>query len=717
LKTIEVSPQAAQPTPEPAPRSGTLALLVREGKKASNLRDWGFEVVAVEDDAEALQLIPRLSPDVVLVGMGSSEASRTRAHGLVRAIRSARGPATPVVLVPRRRGTDDEELAFQAGATDVWPEDLGPVAWKKRLRFVVDAARAFDQLSRSSQKLERAKRLARIATWEWDLGSNRVCWSEELRSLLSRSEPGEPAGIDAMLEMVHPSDRDRVAQKISESIRERRAFRFDHRAVRFDGTELVVHQEGDVVSNESGEPVLVDAVVVDVTEIKKAELQIHSLANYDALTGLPNRLSFLDLLENACFRDERSGGAVAVALLDIDRFKEVNESLGHRAGDALLKEVAERVLSSVRKGDCVAREGNSFLRTVARHGGDEFLVMLSDVEEAHDAARAARRILESLRRPFQIDGREVFVTGSIGIAFASGGATPTGELLRQAEIAMYSAKGQGRDTFQFFDDSMNRAVVERFEIESRLRHSLELGELALFYQPLVSARTRKLVGVEALLRWHHPVKGLLTADSFVPLAEETGLIVPIGRWVLRTACEQLRLWHKEGLGPMRLAVNLSPRELRAPGFVATLAKILEETETRPDQLELELTERGVMGNDRRTVEVLLRLKEIGVRLAVDDFGTGNTTFQYLKNFPLTTIKIDKSFTQGIANDARDAAITKALLAMAQRLELNVVAEGVEDEAQLSFLGAHECNEVQGYLFGKPIPASSLTALLKEQSIR
>jgi diguanylate cyclase (GGDEF)-like protein/PAS domain S-box-containing protein len=713
---MEVDPHGKVPSLE-APRCDTLALLVRESRKTASLREAGFEVVSVEEDAKALDLMARLSPDVVLIGTGSSEASQTRAHELVRAIRASRGPSTPVILLTRRRGPDDQELAFQAGATDVWPEDARELTWKKRLRFVVDASRAFDQLSRSSQKLERAKRLARIATWEWDLGSNRVSWSEELRSLLSRNESGETAGIEAMLEMVHPSDRERVAQKISESVRERRSFRFDHRALRFDGTELVVHQEGDVVSNASGEAVLVDAVVVDVTEIKRAELQIHSLANYDTLTGLPNRLSFLDLLEHARFRDERSGRAVAVALLDIDRFKDVNEGLGHSAGDELLKEVAARLLNSVRKGDCVAREGDSFLRTVARHGGDEFLVMLSDVEEAHGAARAARRILESLRRPFQIGGREVFVTGSIGIAFTSGGVTPTAELLRQAEIAMYSAKGQGRDTFQFFDDSMNAAVLERFEIESRLRHCLELEELTLYYQPLVSARTRELVGVEALLRWHHPVKGLLTADSFVPLAEETGLIVPIGRWVLRTACEQLRRWRLSGFGSLRLAVNLSPRELRAPGFVANLAKVLEETETRPGQLELELTERGVMGNDRRTVEVLHRLKEIGVRLAVDDFGTGNTTFQYLKNFPLTTIKIDKCFTRGIANDAKDAAITKALLAMAQRLELNVVAEGVEDEAQFSFLGANECNEVQGYLFGRPTAAANLTALLKERSIR
>jgi diguanylate cyclase (GGDEF)-like protein len=697
-----------------APSARNLALLVNESKRGPAIEDAGFDVVA-SDSNGARELFTRLSPDVVVVGTGATDSSMARALALVRDIRGlVQGAATPVVVLTNGRAAEDIELAYAAGATDVWIEGAGEVVWKKRLPFLVNAARAFDDLSRSSRKLERAKRLARFATWEWDLASHRVAWSEELRYLLARNAPAEARGLDAVLAMVGECDRSRVAEKIAECIKERRPFRFDHRAVRPDGTELVLHQEGDVVVGGSPDEVMVEAVVIDVTEIKKAELQIHSLANYDSLTGLLNRLSFLRLLENAQARRERSGGPIAVALLDMDRFKEVNESLGHGAGDLLLKEVAARLLSSVRKGDCVAREGDAFVRTVARQGGDEFLIMLSDVNEAHHAALAGRRILDAMRRPFRVEDREVFATASIGIAFAQHGVAGTEELLRQAEIAMYSAKEQGRNGIQFFDESMNQAVVERFEVENRLRKAVARGELLLHYQPLVRARSREIVGVEALVRWQHPVRGLLSADEFVPLAEETGLIVGIGRWVLKTACQQLRIWREEGVSPLRLSVNLSPRELRAPGFVASLAKILEETETHPAQLELELTERGVVGNDGRTLEVLLRLKEIGVRLAVDDFGTGNTTFQYLKHFPLTTIKIDKSFTGGIASDPKDAAITKALLAMAHRLDLNVVAEGVENEAQFSFLGENECDEVQGYLFGRPIPANELFRVLADR---
>ncbi len=702
-------------------RARNLALLVNERKGRAAIEEAGFEVVSCDDSMDARELFARLSPDVVLVGTGATDSSLARALAFVRDIRGGgRSAATPVVMLTEALSAEALELAYAAGATDVWIDGAGEVVWKKRLPFVVNAARAFDDLSRSGRKLERARRLARFATWEWDLATERVTWSEELRYLLARPAPAGTNGLEAVLSMVDECDRAMVKDTISESVKERRPFRFDHRATRPDGTEVVLHQEGDVVVGSADNRLTVEAVVVDVTEIKKAELQIESLANYDSLTGLLNRPSFLGLLENARARTERSGGPIAVALLDMDRFKEVNESLGHCAGDQLLKEVASRLQSAVRKGDCVARERDSFVRSVARQGGDEFLILLSDVDEAHHVAQAARRVLDVLRRPFKVGDREVFATASIGIAFAREGSGGTEELLRQAEIAMYSAKEQGRNTIQFFDESMNQAVVERFEVENWLRRAVSNKELVLHYQPLVRARSRQIVGVEALVRWKHPVRGLLSADEFVPLAEETGLIVEIGRWVLKTACQQLAAWRREGRAPLRLSVNLSPRELRAQGFVASLAKILEETETHPSQLELELTERGVVGNDSRTLEVLLRLKEIGVRLAVDDFGTGNTTFHYLKNIPLTTLKIDKSFTRGIASDPKDAAITKALLAMAHRLELNVVAEGVENETQLSFLGENECDEVQGYLFGKPIPASELSRdsrVLKNSSAR
>lgn len=687
-----------------------LALVLGVTDQLSVFEQAGFEIVVAADATQAIALLASSATDIVVIGMAgmNGEAASDR----LSVVEASCAKSRPVVVLTDGKHGSDVERAYQAGATDVWLATAGPEILKRRLQFLLEATRAFAELHRSSAKLERAQRLARFATWEWNLQSDHVHWSSELRQLLESYGP-DATGIDAVLEMVHPAERTLVQRQISEALERQVSFSFDHRVARNDNSELVLHQEAEVRLDDTGAVVHIDGFAVDVTALKRAEVQIHTLANYDPVTGLPNRVSFLERVGDACERVVRRPGSVAVALMDIDRFKDVNEGLGHSVGDQLLRDIAERLGRSVRKGDLVARENDSL---IARRGGDEFLMLLSDVDEAHHAAIAARRILDSVSRPFRVAGKEIHITGSIGIAVSELATPKPDDLVRHAEIAMYRAKEAGGNTFQFFDAPMHRNVLERFDTENRLRRAMARKELTLFYQPLVHTRSRSFAGVEALLRWNHPTRGLLTADTFVPLAEETGLIVPIGRWVLRTACEQLKKWSAEGYGSMRLAVNLSPRELRAAGLVATLAKILEETGVQPGQLEIEITERGVMQNDEVTLDVLLRLQKMGVRLAVDDFGTGHTTFHYLKNFPLNTLKIDKSFTQGIAIDGKDAAITKALLAMAHRLELNVVAEGVENEAQMSFLGEHLCDEVQGYLFGKPIPASELARALERYDI-
>jgi diguanylate cyclase (GGDEF)-like protein len=697
---------------EPIGDEQPLAFVVDAQAHVKVIEGAGFDVASVDGVLEAATLLRRIVPDIVIVGMRTGESAHD-ALAVVRTTRESCHPAgMPVVVVTDEARANDIELAYSAGATDVWLISSGPVILKQRLRFLMTATQAFEQLGRSSQKLERAQRLARFATWEWCFQTGHVRWSSELRHLLASCGP-DAAGLDAVMEMVHPAERARVAHHLSEGIEHRSSFTFDHRALRNDGSELVLHQEAELILDDTGSVIGIDGFAVDITALKTAEGQLHSLANYDRLTGLPNRMSFLDHVTRACERAERRSDSAAVALLDIDRFRGINDSLGHRAGDQLLRDVADRLARCLRKGDFVAREGDGML---ARRGGDEFLMLLSDVEEAHHVAIAARRILESLSRPFRVAGKEIHLTGSIGIALTDDTAPEAEELIRHAEIAMYNAKNSGGNNFEFFDAPMNRKIVERFDMEERLRRAMAREELILFYQPLVNTQTRTLVGVEALIRWNHPTRGLLSADEFIPLAEETGIIVPIGRWVVRTACEQLRRWRTQGYRSMRLSVNVSPRELRAPGFIASMASILEETEIRPGQLEVEITERGVMRNDQPTLDVLLHLRGMGVRLAVDDFGTGYTMFHYLKHFPLNTLKIDKSFTRGIVVDGKDAAITKALLAMAHRFELNVVAEGVENEAQLSFLGQNRCDEVQGYLFGKPIPAEELARTLREYAV-
>jgi diguanylate cyclase (GGDEF)-like protein len=449
-------------------------------------------------------------------------------------------------------------------------------------------------------------------------------------------------------------------------------------------------------------------------EVRKSRESLEKLAYFDRLTALPNRVMFRELLGHELARGQRSESPVAVVLLDIDRFKEINESRGYKTGDQLLEMVAARLLQGLRKTDYVARGADGAGAPVARQGGDEFALMLTDLAQLDDAGRVAQRILQCLVQPFVLGGEEIYVTASVGIAVAPDDGSDVDSLLQSAETAMYCAKRQGGNTFQFYTHSMNVAMVKRLDLEGNLRRALERDQLVLFYQPLIDISSRQLVGMEALLRWMHHDLGMVSPGEFIPIAEETGLIVPIGRWVLRTASEQLHRWHSEGFGWLRMAVNIANRQLREPGFVDDVQEILSETGLQPNLLELEVTESSVMKNDSKTLEALQDLQEIGVRLAVDDFGTGHSVLTYLRDFPLDTLKIDRSFINGVGTEGKDAAITSAVIAMAHRLDLRVVAEGVETEDQLSFLTRHDCDECQGFLFSRPVPANEIAEILADE---
>lgn len=449
-------------------------------------------------------------------------------------------------------------------------------------------------------------------------------------------------------------------------------------------------------------------------EVRESRESLEQLAHFDRLTALPNRAMFRELLGHELARSQRSQTPVAALLLDIDRFKEINESRGYKLGDQLLEMVAARLLQGLRKTDYVARSADGKSAPVARQGGDEFALMLTDLAQLDDAGRVAQRLLQSLVQPFVLGGEEIFVTASIGIAIAPNDGSEVDSLLQSAETAMYCAKKEGGNNFQFYAESMNVAMLKRLDLEANLRRSVERDQLVLFYQPLIDISTRQLVGMEALLRWMHHDLGLVAPGEFIPLAEETGLIVPIGRWVLRTASQQLHRWHAEGFEWLRMAVNVANRQLREPDFVSDVQEIILETGVEPSHLELEVTESSVMKNDRKTLEVLQELRKIGVRLAVDDFGTGHSVLTYLRDFPLNTLKIDRSFINGVATEGKDAAITSAVIAMAHRLDLRVVAEGVETEDQLSFLTRHDCDECQGFLFSRPVPASEIGEILADE---
>ena len=474
---------------------------------------------------------------------------------------------------------------------------------------------------------------------------------------------------------------------------EEQAFRLDGKAVDVAVTRVAFTHRGAPA---------IQIVARDISERKFLEKQLLEQATHDALTGLPNRHLLSKRLDEAISYAKRYAHSVWVVFIDLDRFKFINDSLGHSAGDLLLKHVAERLTTSTRDTD-----------TVARVGGDEFVLVLPDRERDRIPANMVKRLMESLLEPVVIDGRHLSLTCSMGVAVFPADSDTSGALIEKADIAMYRAKQQGRNNCQFFTAAMQEELQERVRIETALRTALERNEFFLHYQPQVEAASHRVVGVETLLRWHHPELGIVMPDRFIPLAEESGLIVPIGAWVLRTACLQGRAWQDAGLPEMRLSVNLSLRQFAQADFVNSVAAVLKESGLSAHCLQLELTESLVMADVDKAVEKLTMLKALGLQLSIDDFGTGYSSLSYLKRFPINELKIDRTFVRDIADDPDDAAIVLAIISLAHNLNLRVVAEGVETIQQITYLQSHGCDELQGYYFGRPLPASDCVRLLQQ----
>ena len=520
-------------------------------------------------------------------------------------------------------------------------------------------------------------------------------------------------GYSAVGEMPHPSDISPLNQPDGTSSRvaaeEKIAAAFRNGTERFEW----LHQRKNrnvfpaevclKVLTLSGQPRML-ATVRDITDRKVAEKRIQYLALHDALTGLPNRTLLQDRLAKALAAARRQVNKVALMFLDLDRFKDINDSLGHSVGDLLLQGVAERLKKWGREQD-----------TVARLGGDEFLITLTDVKDVPDAAVAAERLMDAMTAEFVVQGHSLSIGCSIGISIFPEHGTDTETLIKNADAAMYWAKESGRNNFRFFADEMNAQVVERLTLENSLRLALGKKELFLVYQPQMDIGSGRIIGLEALLRWQHPTLGLVPPDKFIQIAENSGLIVPIGEWVLRTACSQARKWQDEGLPAVTMAVNVSAVQFRQEGFCDLIRRVLNETGLAPQYLELELTESLLLANAEVMLSVVHGLKAMGVTLAIDDFGTGYSNFASLRQFGVTKLKIDRSFIQDVAVKPDDAAITTAIISMAKGLNLKVIAEGVEDEAQMSFLRAHHCDELQGYYFSKPLAVDRVADKLRGNS--
>ena len=590
---------------------------------------------------------------------------------------------------------------FIAGASAA-----GLAAWKLNEVGMAAERMARNELEGANSELAAAQSMASIGSWDWHVSSGRVWWSEELYRIMGQMSGAYTPTVEGFLKLVDHADRDRVQAIIGRSGITGKDFQYVTRIVRPDRSVRVIEALGRAVVDPAGEAIHMSGTVQDITDRKALEEKVEHQAFHDSLTDLANRALFLDRVEHALLRQSRGTSALAVLFVDLDDFKAVNDSMGHAIGDDLLIEVSLRVSGLLRPAD-----------TVARLGGDEFAILLEDIEEVDYAESVAQRILDLLTTPFSVGGSELFVTASIGMAFSSPKAPlPSGELMSQADTAMYAAKRQGKGRVERFRTGMEEEAVERLRLRADLQQAVDNSQFVLHYQPVVTLDSGQITGVEALIRWEHPERGLIGPADFIPFAEENGLIMPIGHWVIKEACRTATRWSAESAEdrPLTIAVNISGVRFRHPGFVEELTEVLDETGLDPSRLVLEITE-GILVQDADQVAGrLAELKKLGVSVAIDDFGTGYSSLSYLRKFPIDILKVDKTFIDSVAMGPEESALARAIIKLGHTLGLTVIAEGVEEGLQASALQALGCEYGQGFLFAKPLDLNALEALLANE---
>jgi diguanylate cyclase (GGDEF)-like protein/PAS domain S-box-containing protein len=612
-------------------------------------------------------------------------------------------PHIPILILCAPAHEDLAKSAVQRGAQDYLLKNrLDAYLLPKALHSMIDRATIAEALFEEKERAQVTLNSIGDAVMSSDL-SGTVTYlnavAEELTGWPRQEALGHP--VEQVFRIIDSTTRQPAPNPLSLAARNNETVCLTPNCVliRRDGAEAAIEDSAAPIHDRRGRVIGAVMVFHDVSTTRALSLRMSYLAQHDSLTGVPNRGVFNDRLTQAITMAHRHREKLAVLFLDLDRFKHINDTLGHDVGDRLLQSVAQRLRGCVRSSD-----------TVSRQGGDEFVILLAEVAHAQDAALCAEKILLVLSAPYRIDQHNLCLTASIGIVTYPDDGTDTETLLKNADFAMYHAKNGGRNNYQFFESDMTLRALERQSLDDGLRHAIERQQLVLYYQPIVNLHTRAIVGAEALIRWRHPQRGLIAPAQFLPMAEESGFIVSIGRWVLRAACQQLRIWQDEGLPAMRIAVNISAAELRDKGFVAGVRAVLVETGVAPQHLELELTETFLMQDPMATAAVLHALREVGVKLALDDFGTGYSSLSHLKRFPIDTLKIDQAFVRDIASNAGDGVIVGLVISMGRSLNMRVIAEGVETSEELAALVEHGCTEGQGHYFGTAMQAAELIRL-------
>ncbi|NJO37940.1 MAG: EAL domain-containing protein [Rhizobiales bacterium] len=654
----------------------------------------GFQVELVTNGAAALERAEVLRPDVVLLDVVMPGMDGFAACAALRNL--AIGDGLPIVMVTGQDDLDSIAQAYDAGATDFIAKPINWTLLRHRIRYVYRAGRIFKQLKLSEARLAEAQRIAQLGSWEWTVGDDQVnCSSEVLRIFGLTDQPCD-LPLARLLEPVHPDERKDVVEALFKLDAPTALLTKEFRLLSTDAEDriIAVHArlDGELIDGRR----TIKGTFQDVTAQRQAEARLYHLAHYDSLTGLPNRSLFRDRLGQALQHARREGLDAAALCVDIYRFKDINDSFGHQCGDRLLQEIAARLQKEVRGVD-----------TVARLSGDEFAIAQTGLLQPEWAERLSHRLLSALGKPFDVDGQEVFLEGCVGIAIGPHDASDPAELMTKADMALHRAKADGPGVCCFFEGGMDVALKARKTIENDLRRALSEDWFELHYQPQIDIQREIVIGVEALLRLRHPDKGLMMPDKFIAIAEEMGLIVPIGSWVLRTACEQAVAWQRQGLAPVRVAVNLSPIQFQEPHLSEVIIKALADSGLDPALLEVEITENILIRDTATVIDVLHKLKALGVQIAMDDFGTGYSSLGYLQRFPFDRIKIDRSFINDMGENAGSAAIVGAVIALSKRLNMATTAEGIETIEQLRLLRSEGCDEAQGYYFSRPLPAAEL----------
>jgi diguanylate cyclase (GGDEF)-like protein len=696
----------------PEPSSLPVALIVDDDHvmrmlEQETLVQFRFEVFTAEDGEQALASLDVVPPDLVLLDV---DMPGVDGFEVCRRIRQRWDASElPVIMVTGMDDLDSIHRAYESGANDFIAKPINWPILGYRARYVLratEAARGLRELEQNQAAMVRAMpdmifvldREGIFLDYKEGYGTPLYVPPEDfLGRPLIEVLPAEVAQavLQAMARALNRGDLQSVVYKLRMG----------------DGMH---HYEARIAPSGADKVV---AVVRDVTPQKLNEEKIRRLAYFDTLTGMPNRQHFIERLDRELVRARRENRQLALLFLDLDGFKRINDTLGHATGDYLLQAVAERLRQKLRAGDIVSRPALDDLTPhFARLGGDEFTVVLPDIEDVSAVSQIAQRVQSVLSQPFRIGSDDITVTSSIGVALFPDDGEDAAALLKHADTAMYHAKDQGRNNWQLYDKALTDKAMARLSLENDIRKGLEMEQFLLFYQPQVLCDDGRIVGMEALIRWQHPERGLISPADFIPVAEESGLIIPMGEWVIRTACRQVQAWRGSGLSTPRVAVNLSARQLRAPDFIPRVAAIIAETGIPADLLELELTESILMDSELQRIEGLHQLRALGVHFSIDDFGTGYSSLAYVKRFPIGMLKIDQSFVRGLPHSANDVGITTAIIAMAHSLDLDVIAEGVETCEQRAFLQKAECQKLQGYLFSPPVPAEKMERLLREARI-